>query len=72
MLMLFAFVLYYNLLNLGQRWVSIGTVSLWPFILVLHGGVLALALAWLAKRHYNVDFVAWFKDRFHGSSEVRT
>lgn len=72
MLMLFAFVLYYNLLNLGQRWVAIGTVSLWPFMLVLHGGVLALALAWLAKRHYNIDFVAWFRDRLRASAEVRT
>jgi lipopolysaccharide export system permease protein len=48
-----AFVLYYNLLNLGQNWVSLGRYSMGGFMLALHGGALLLALLWLAKRHFN-------------------
>jgi lipopolysaccharide export system permease protein len=48
-----AFVLYYNLLNLGQNWVGTGRYSMGGFMLALHGGALALALLWLAKRHLN-------------------
>jgi lipopolysaccharide export system permease protein len=50
---LFAFVLYYNLLNLGQSWVAAGRYSAGGFTLALHGGVLLGTLLWLAKRHYN-------------------
>jgi len=50
---LFAFVIYYNLLNLGQSWVSSGRFSMHGFMLLLHGGVFVLALAWLGKRHNN-------------------
>lgn len=49
---LFAFVVYYNLLNLGQSWVAGGRVHLGAFVLGLHGGTLALALLWLLKRHH--------------------
>jgi lipopolysaccharide export system permease protein len=48
---LFAFVVYFNLLNLGQSWVSSGQVSFIGFLLALHGGVLAGALLWLGKQH---------------------
>ncbi|MBT2324269.1 LPS export ABC transporter permease LptF [Variovorax paradoxus] len=50
---LFAFVLYYNMLNLGQNWVGSGRYSMGGFMLALHGGALLLGLLWLAKRHYN-------------------
>jgi lipopolysaccharide export system permease protein len=50
---LFAFVVYYNLLNLGQSWIGTSQVRFAPFVLALHGGVLALALLWLAKQHNN-------------------
>ncbi|MDM0041044.1 LPS export ABC transporter permease LptF [Variovorax sp. J22G21] len=50
---LFAFVIYYNMLNLGQGWVGSGRVSASIFLLMLHGGVFVLALLWLAKRHNN-------------------
>jgi lipopolysaccharide export system permease protein len=53
LLALCAFVLYYNLLNLGQNWVSLGRYSMGGFMLALHGGALVLALLWLAKRHFN-------------------
>ncbi|MDP2264219.1 MAG: LPS export ABC transporter permease LptF [Hydrogenophaga sp.] len=52
---LFAFVFYYNLLNLGQSWVAKGVVDLLPFMLLLHGAVFVLAALWLAKRHHNLS-----------------
>jgi lipopolysaccharide export system permease protein len=50
---LFAFVVYFNLLNLGQSWVSSGQVSFAVLLLTLHGGVLLAGLLWLAKQHNN-------------------
>jgi lipopolysaccharide export system permease protein len=50
---LFAFVIYYNMLNLGQSWVGAGRFSMGGYLLALHGGVLLLGIVWLAKRHYN-------------------
>jgi len=55
---LFAFVLYFNLLNLGQSWVGSGRYSVGGFMLALHGGVLVLGVLWLAKRHFNWGFPA--------------
>lgn len=52
---LFAFVFYYNLLNLGQNWVASGLIGLVPFMLLLHGVVFVLAALWLAKRHNNLS-----------------
>lgn len=49
---LFAFVVYFNLLNLGQSWVSSGRFAMGTYLLALHGGVLVCCLAWLAMRHY--------------------
>jgi lipopolysaccharide export system permease protein len=50
---LFAFVVYYNLLNLGQSWVASGRAGFGSFLLILHGGVFAAALLWLASQHNN-------------------
>ncbi len=50
---LFAFVVYYNLLNLGQSWIGSGRATLSGFLLGLHGAALALGLLWLAKQHNN-------------------
>ena len=48
---LFAFVVYYNLLNLGQNWIAGGRTSFAGFMLALHGGVLLAGTLWLAKQH---------------------
>lgn len=48
---MFAFVLYYNLLNLGQSWIAAGRIGFTPLMLGLHGGTLLLALLWLGKNH---------------------
>jgi lipopolysaccharide export system permease protein len=50
---LFTFVVYYNMLNLGQNWISVGALKFSSFMLALHGGSLLLALVWLGKRHLN-------------------
>ena len=53
LLALFAFVVYFNLLNLGQNWIGSGRVGMGAFMLGLHGGILLLAGLWLLKRHNN-------------------
>ena len=56
---LFAFVVYYNLLNLWQSWIGAGRMSLVPFMLLLHGSVLCLSLLLLVKRHHNWSWAFW-------------
>ena len=48
---LFAFVVYYNLMTFGQSWVGSGRMGLGAFMLLLHGGTLALGLLLLVARH---------------------
>jgi lipopolysaccharide export system permease protein len=50
---LFAFVVYYNLLNLGQSWIGAGRASFAGFMLAVHGGALLAGLLWLGKQHNN-------------------
>jgi lipopolysaccharide export system permease protein len=50
---LFAFVVYFNLLNMGQGWIAAGRTPFLGFVAVLHGGTFGLALLWLAKQHNN-------------------
>ena len=53
------FVAYYNLLNVGQTWISTGRVSVLGFVFGLHGGVLAISLIWLFLRHMNWSWRNW-------------
>lgn len=48
-----AFIVYFNLLILGKSWIETSQVHFGVYLLALHGGALALALLWLAKRHNN-------------------
>jgi lipopolysaccharide export system permease protein len=68
---LFAFVVYYNLLNLGQSWISSGRLGPLPFLAALHGGVLALALLTLAKQHNNWSLRRW-RHRRRAGAEATT
>lgn len=52
---LFAFILYYNLLSLGQSWIASGKFSFAGYTVALHGSALVLGLFWLVKRHNNWD-----------------
>jgi len=67
---LFAFVFYFNLLNLGQNWVTSNLVSLGTFMLLLHGSVFVLASLWLLKRHNNISLRGWLAARRARSSAL--
>jgi lipopolysaccharide export system permease protein len=58
---LLTFVVYYNLVNLGQSWIFGGAISFGGFLVSLHGGVLLLGLLWLAKRNTNWTLRAAFR-----------
>ena len=47
------FLVYNNLVNLGQSWVFGGSISFGGLLLGLHGGVLLLGVLWLSKRNNN-------------------
>ena len=49
---LMAFVIYYNLMSVGQSWVAAGKISLPALVIGLHGLVLAVAALGLAARHH--------------------
>jgi len=49
---LLAFVVYYNLMTLGQSWVGSGKVSLPVFVVLLHGSVLLIGIVTLFARHH--------------------
>ena len=55
-----AFMVYNNLVNLGQSWVYGGLISFTNLLALLHGGVLVLGLLWLAKRNTNWTLRAAF------------
>jgi lipopolysaccharide export system permease protein len=48
---LFAFILYYNLLNLGQTWITLGKINFAGMLFGLHGTVFVLVALWLGKLH---------------------
>ncbi len=58
---LLAFVAYYNLINVGQEWVSSGRFSFSSFMLGLHGGVLVISVIWLSARHHNWSVRSLFR-----------
>ena len=60
---LFAFLLYFNLLNLGETWVARSDISAVGFLMALHGSVFVLASLWLAKRHENFSFRSVWRNR---------
>jgi lipopolysaccharide export system permease protein len=60
-LSLFAFVVYYNLINLGQSWIASGRMSFGSYVALLHGGVLALTLLTLWLRHSHFNLWTWLR-----------
>lgn len=53
MFAIFAFILYYNLLNLGQTWIALGKIQFANLLLGLHGSVFLLVILWITKLHFN-------------------
>jgi lipopolysaccharide export system permease protein len=50
---LLLFQVYLNLLNLGQNWIASEKIGFATFNLLLHGGVMAVSLLWLAQQNHN-------------------
>ena len=60
---LLTFIVYYNLLTLGQSWVGSGKMGLVPFLALLHGGTLVFALLLLSARHHHWSPRQWWQRR---------
>ncbi len=52
-LALLIFIVYYNMINVGQSWISSSRVGFSGFLLALHGGVFVMAMVWITARHFN-------------------
>lgn len=60
---LLAFVVYYNLMSIGQSWVASGRMSLLTYMLGIHGSLLAIAVFGLTLRHKRWRFKYLFQRR---------
>lgn len=69
---LLTFIVYYNLISLGQTWVTNGRFSLPTYIATLHGGVLALVILWTAGWHYNTSLRRLVRFRRSRGTEIST
>lgn len=52
-LALLTFIVYYNMVNIGQSWISNGQIGFLRWMVMLHGSMFAIAMAWLWARHSN-------------------
>lgn len=68
---IFTFILYYNLLNLGQTWIASGVMSLTGFLLSLHGSALVLGCLWLTRGHNNWHARWWLRRTFATHASAR-
>ncbi|WP_353235724.1 LPS export ABC transporter permease LptF [Diaphorobacter ruginosibacter] len=60
---LFAFVVYFNLMTVGQSWVAAERIGMLSFMAMLHGGTFVLALLMLTARHNQWSIRAWLTSR---------
>ncbi|HVZ43258.1 MAG TPA: LPS export ABC transporter permease LptF [Ramlibacter sp.] len=60
---LFAFVVYYNLLNLGLNWIATGRAGFGAFLLGVHGLAFVVAALWLGQQHNNWSLAALLRGR---------
>ena len=54
--MVLTFVAYNNLISVGRGWIVNNQIGFAGLLILLHGGVLMAALAWLAKRDIHWNF----------------
>jgi lipopolysaccharide export system permease protein len=69
LLALFTFIVYYNLINLGQNWISSGRASFGGLMLSLHGGALTISLGLLLARHHDLRWAWPLRKRGQGRIE---
>ncbi len=55
MMALVSFIVYFNFLNIGLRWIATGGVHWLSFMLALHGGIALLLGLWLWRRERDVS-----------------
>jgi lipopolysaccharide export system permease protein len=56
---IFIFIIYYNIINLGQSWIANQQIS-WPAMLLLvHGSFGPASIIWLAKSHFSWHWRDW-------------
>ena len=56
---LFTFIVYYNLINLGQSWIANGQTQWLEHLLLLHGSIAAVSLLLIAMRHHRWHWRWW-------------
>lgn len=49
------FIIYLNLINLGQSWISNNRVAISQYLILLHGGMFLIGVAWILKTHFNLN-----------------
>lgn len=59
----FAFVVYNNLLTLGQNWIASGRLGWIGYLALLHGSVLLLTLLWIARLHFGWSLGGYWRRR---------
>ena len=69
-LALLTFVVYYNLISLGQTWIAGGRIGMGAYLLILHGGAFALAVGWIASRHQNWSLAALWRPRSRNAAAI--
>ncbi len=69
LLALFTFIVYYNLINLGQNWISSGRASFSGLMLSLHGSALVISVSLLLVRHHGLRWVWPLRKRGQRASE---
>ena len=52
MVALFAFIIYYNLMTLGESWVGANKIGMWSLIVLMHGGIFLASVVTLLARHF--------------------
>ncbi len=60
---LLAFVVYYNLLNVGFSRIASGRNEFASGMLMLHGGVFVLTMIWMTARHHQWSWRQWLPRR---------
>ena len=53
---LFAFLIYYNLINIGQTRIGDGRSNFYLWMIGLHGFTFLIGFAWLMLNHLNINF----------------
>jgi lipopolysaccharide export system permease protein len=60
------FVIYYNMINFGQRWISEGLMPWALLVIYLHGTAAMIAAMWIMRRQTNWTLRLWLFRRRHG------